>query len=430
MLRKIFLIITLALLLSYIPQPAQSQGVLREGLTLSSGFGVGARAMGMGGAHIAAASDASAMYWNPAGLVFIRRIELASTVSREDHEIDTNYFGTSSTGTEKHTRLNSLALAYPIPTLRGSLVLGLAVNRVHSFDRVYKHEGYNSVIEEDEEGYILSGLSYEKETETSKGNLYTWAFTGAMDVSEQLSLGIALNIWDGSYEGLYQLDDRDIEDEWWFDTEETVQHDNFDLDGFNISVGGIYHATRHLNFGFSVNSKVNIEFDGDQLEEFTRTCDDGASEDDCTPGYSSEYYFYEDREIPWAFNLGVAYTQKMFKIAFDLNYMDWSESDELDLDEETLYDEVLRIRLGGEAIVPNWPVRLRAGIFTDPLPYQGTEIDKDRMYYTGGIGFLLDRVFSVDIAYVTGSWEQYDTTYEYRAETTSNRIFLTGGYHF
>ena len=39
--------------------------------------GIGARSMGMGGAYVAVAQDAIAMYWNPAGL---SRIQQASGV--------------------------------------------------------------------------------------------------------------------------------------------------------------------------------------------------------------------------------------------------------------------------------------------------------------------------------------------------------------
>ncbi len=44
-------------------------------------IGVGARAMAMGGAFVAVANDATAAYWNPAGLSFIRNVEL-STIHR------------------------------------------------------------------------------------------------------------------------------------------------------------------------------------------------------------------------------------------------------------------------------------------------------------------------------------------------------------
>jgi hypothetical protein len=47
--------------------PADAQRVAKYGADFLAG-GVGARALGMGGAHVALASDVTAGYWNPAGL--------------------------------------------------------------------------------------------------------------------------------------------------------------------------------------------------------------------------------------------------------------------------------------------------------------------------------------------------------------------------
>ena len=39
-------------------------------------LGVGARALGMGGSYVALANDASAAYWNPAGLATLQHAEM------------------------------------------------------------------------------------------------------------------------------------------------------------------------------------------------------------------------------------------------------------------------------------------------------------------------------------------------------------------
>src|SRR5512139_184337 len=63
--------------------------ILLSGLALAEdnhGFttfrtGVGARALAMGGAYTAVADDATAGYWNPAGLTGIERFNLSSMIS-------------------------------------------------------------------------------------------------------------------------------------------------------------------------------------------------------------------------------------------------------------------------------------------------------------------------------------------------------------
>lgn len=56
-------------------------------------MGVGARALGMGGAYVAEATDATAGYWNPAGLAYIERASLTSMYSHEmSFDRTQNYF--------------------------------------------------------------------------------------------------------------------------------------------------------------------------------------------------------------------------------------------------------------------------------------------------------------------------------------------------
>ncbi|MGH7495127.1 MAG: PorV/PorQ family protein [bacterium] len=68
-------------MVAVMPGTASAQGetnVSKVGITAAPflTIGVGSRAMGMGGAFVATANDASALYWNPAGLIGLRRTEL------------------------------------------------------------------------------------------------------------------------------------------------------------------------------------------------------------------------------------------------------------------------------------------------------------------------------------------------------------------
>ena len=71
-------------------------------------IGVGARALGMGGAYVAVADDSTAVYWNPAGLTNIKHIEVAAiqqgrAYSGSDlNEVGSQYFFMSGGMTVPH----------------------------------------------------------------------------------------------------------------------------------------------------------------------------------------------------------------------------------------------------------------------------------------------------------------------------------------
>ncbi len=57
-------------------------------LTTAEGLGIGSRFLGMGGAGVAVADDASALYWNPAGLSFGEGSELDIDASGKVNDLD------------------------------------------------------------------------------------------------------------------------------------------------------------------------------------------------------------------------------------------------------------------------------------------------------------------------------------------------------
>ncbi|HRU39397.1 MAG TPA: UPF0164 family protein, partial [Candidatus Goldiibacteriota bacterium] len=54
-------------------------------------IGVGARALGMGGAFAAVADDASTSYWNAAGMTTIKGVEVSSVKLTRINDLETNY---------------------------------------------------------------------------------------------------------------------------------------------------------------------------------------------------------------------------------------------------------------------------------------------------------------------------------------------------
>lgn len=65
---------------------AQGDGL--ESVRSMGGFGVGARAVGMGGAYTAVADGPSALYWNPAGLAVDKRFKTEAAVTARTQNVD------------------------------------------------------------------------------------------------------------------------------------------------------------------------------------------------------------------------------------------------------------------------------------------------------------------------------------------------------
>ena len=75
--------------------PTRAQTVSKAG-TVAGDFlqiGVGARAMALGGSFVAAADDASALYWNPAGLAHLEGGEAMAVHSRWLADVSFDYLG-------------------------------------------------------------------------------------------------------------------------------------------------------------------------------------------------------------------------------------------------------------------------------------------------------------------------------------------------
>jgi long-subunit fatty acid transport protein len=396
--------------------------------TLSSDFfGVDARALAMGNTGIALGHDGSAMIYNPANLARIKRIELRAGLSHQKLDNETSFFDGASSLPDGQditkTRINSITLTAPVPTYRGSLVFGFGLNRVNSFDRAFgvQYLASNTL------SAAVEGISA-REHET--GGMWKWTAAGAVDISPRVSAGLSLHLLTGKDEYRYmETDDR---------SPNVISLDqSIDVDYVGISAtGGLsYAASPNVTAGIVIETPTFIA-----AEETAFLVHDTAFSD-----YIWEYGpSFADYNLtkPFVFGFGLGAQFDQINLVGDIRYTDWSQLD-IDYDDPILepdetaallfiddyLTEVVSIHLGGELILPQQGMSVRAGYFFDPLPLESRYVASDRQYITAGLGFLIDRVMTLDIAYVHGGYELRDASPGfYFADYKTRRLFLTFGY--
>jgi hypothetical protein len=409
------------LLLSFCIANSQDLGVVDEA-TAGNFFGVGARAMGMGGAYIAVACDATALVYNPAGLARVKRIEFSGGLTHQglrNKTGDLTFVGIQSPGInfndgrlQSNTRLSSANIVLPVPTYRGSLVFAFGVNRIKSFDKTMEFS------------FPADGSSG---IESESGGLYMWSFGGAVDISPNVSVGGAFNFFSGTdnYSWLYKGTYSDDSLSFKYKYDDTIK-DRYT--GFNLKLGVRAQPSKFLIVGGTIESPVTYTIN----EDWTQTTDeDGDSYyDSGSPQYKIS--------LPFSLGLGVALNFNNLILAGDINYADWTQMEYKRLADmaeanrmiKDSYTDVLRWHLGAEYLFPRIGTTLRVGYYQNPLPYKSMWIKKDRNYLTAGVGFLIDQVMTLDLAWVHGSWETNDFNINLAEKYSTNQIFLTTAYHF
>lgn len=197
--------------------------------------GSGARALGMGGAFLARADDATAASWNPAGLSYLRLPEVSFVYSggnldsRETIRPSMDFTDDRRQGHGPEF----VAATYPlrIRSVSGSMQLSFQRTISFSSDRTID-EFFSS--EPPEPSFTRHS------TIESRGGFDLVALGSGLQLTRTVRVGATLNRWFNGYE---QTLDRPVE------LGETHQEVRFDLRGWNTNLGLIWTPTEMLNLG-------------------------------------------------------------------------------------------------------------------------------------------------------------------------------------
>jgi len=376
--------------------------------------GSGARALGMGGAFIAVADDATAASWNPGGLTQLERPELSLVYSWKWFNEDFGsgpYLTADGNYDISLDELNYLSFVYPIPrTIAGrNLVLSLNYQTKYDFDRQIDFRARMIQVSQFFQNFTNVVIDYHQQ-----GSLSALSPALGFELTDRLSLGMAVNIWDSSLipnnEWESVTERRAVVNQFinipgfgnlsqlipgQANTYETYEN----LEGINYTFGLLFKPTERLSIGAVYHTGYSTDVDYTRINRVRNP-------------FGVQYYKTRLRiEWPAAIGVGVAYRfpNDKLTVSLDVTRRNWDSFVQRDLlprrDPRTFFarhmryglgtrlspvtglpkqisphDPTYSIRLGAEYVFvdpkrakQNYLPSLRAGVFYDPEPASGRE---------------------------------------------------------
>lgn len=415
-LRLIKLSFLMTLLFASMLYGQESSGDIFSESSADNFFGIGGRAVGMSEAVTASVLDGTALLYNPAALVRVKRPEFYGALSHEKVKCESDWRAAPGSPAFSDdftkTRMNSLSLTVPVPTYRGSLVLAFGVNRTKSFDRTFAFESGTE------------GIRNENALEQTTGGMKEWSGGAGVEISPHLAVGTTLIYYRGSEDYLW-----DYKSDAGFTSVHNIDEISSTYSGIGIRLGMIAEVNPYLTLGLTIDSptrfKVTQDYSNVTIENGVR-------------GEVIGSYEY-DLQHPFIFNVGAALRIRTLTIEGDIGYADWSQLEykseadkQYNMALQEYYVDAVQLRIGAEYVLPRYGIVLRGGFKHDPLPISGTlmsnQIEKNRNSISAGLGFLIDRIVMLDIAYARASYTLFDGERDVSSKYTSDRVILSVGY--
>ena len=443
------------------------------------GLGVGARELGMGNATVGGVNDYSALFWNPAGLALERDFEFSFGLSRLGYTNDVSYLGTKMSSNNSAVNLNNLGLVYPIPTVQGSLTFAFGFNRAENYTTTASMNAFNpssSIVLSD--SYLNTGIPYTIWLTDSNGvprvtgniqqlvsvleggGLNHWTAGGAIDIGKDLSAGVSLNYASGSYSYNQKFNESDTRNfylsrNFQFDylTDEITT--GSDVSGFNALLGLMVRKSGRYGFGITVRTPTTYDISKvvteDASSQVMPDSVQGLNVYNTNGSYKTNYKV----TTPFVFSAGISVQPfAWLMLAIDAEYTDWTQMEIStdDPNDATIVNDAnsliknslqatTNLRGGAELTIANIGLILRGGFIFNQSPYKGVPSSWNQLYYTSGIGLLLDEHTTLNAAYAYGSWKTLSTNYSYTVSgitydvgtdetVTTNNLNLTLSYRF
>ena len=402
--------------------------------TLGGGFQINeqnARAMGFVGAFVAQASDASAVYFNPAGLAFQKGWKVLGGTT---FIIPTTTFtgpAPSTTKTSMESQVFYPSNFYLSYGMRDGLAFGLGIFTPYGLGSEWPVDwtGRRLSVKTDLKSfYINPSVSYK--------------------VAENFSIGAGISYIIGDVSLKFRVPTYSSLTPPTPSPRDGTANLEADGTGFGFNVGLMFKPTTDLSIGLSYRSLTDLEFSGEA------TFTDMQALTTYFPGGTGR------TKLPLSSSLagGIAYdASEQLTLEADVQYVGWAQYNELvvdlqegpafpltgkplqgDMTSKKNWEDNFLIKIGGEYRLDRLALRLGYLFDTTPQPEKSVEPmlpDADRNELCVGFGYKLSDNLSLDAAYqlilfknrtVSTGTNVFPGTYE----STASLIGINIGYQF
>jgi len=391
--------------------------------------GSGARALGMAGAFVARADDATAASWNPAGLSYLRRPEFSLAGALDRFDVETRSPDRDpiddSDDRRRGSAIDFVAVTWPLELGR----VGGAVQ--FSYQRVISFNGDQDIVRN------LTPIHIE-----SEGGFDVFAFGTGVQLWRKLRVGATLNRWTNGYNQRLQRLEGNAPEE---------RFTEIDFSGWNVNAGVMVTPIESLNLGLV--AKTPFTADVRQIVQRTNLADPGGPPenrfDSNSPGYPRI-----EIDFPGAVGVGASWRpSNPWTLSIDYTRTFWSEGrirnffslpgsgppmipgpryfEELPYPklDEVEQKDTEQIRLGGEYVAfrgKDFAVPLRAGWFNDRQYFRDQDGNAPRFNAVAvGAGLVVGRVlFDVAYTYEFGNYLDPDQSGN-RISVRSQQLFFS-----
>jgi len=339
---------------------AISPAAFANGLNLN---GLGTRAVSMGGAFVGLADDFSALYWNPAGLAFLKKptigFNLFDVMPYGSYKV--SVAGGEGVNTRTPTKHYLGGLGGWIQPIDDHVVVGIGI---------FTPSGLGSAWKSEDMAALSGGLS--TIDWSSRIGVFTFAPTVAYKVSDSLSFGAQLDVSYGSfslntYAGSITYGSGTVVNLGQYEESLTGW-------GFGATLGAMFKPSDNISLGLTYRTPLTIKFSGDATISTLSYI-----------GYPDTSGIERPITLPAWVGAGVAVKPLAgLTITADVQYTNWKKLDVLETTYKDAFWKLLmtasgntemrlywenrtQIRFGAEyALSPT--LTIRGGYYNDPSP--------------------------------------------------------------